>query len=78
MPINNTNTLAAKALGLFLVSDGPRALTVDGGSCGQIGAFLGGMLVKDGFGNVALCDAVQIDTGKMIFVTAAHDFWPSN
>lgn len=66
---NNTNTLAAKALGLFLASDGPRALSVDDGSCGQIGAFIGGTLIKDGLGNVALCDALQIDTGKMIFVT---------
>ncbi|SOB57603.1 protein of unknown function [Pseudodesulfovibrio profundus] len=64
-----TNTLAAKALGLFLASNGPRALTIDGGSCGQIGTFLGGTLIKDGLGNVALCDAVQIETGTMIFVT---------
>ncbi|MGE4192247.1 MAG: hypothetical protein AB7E51_02540 [Pseudodesulfovibrio sp.] len=69
MTSKEINTLAAKALAVFLADYGPCALTLDGGSCGQIGAFLGGTLIRDSFGDVALCDALQIETGKMVFVT---------
>jgi hypothetical protein len=70
-----TNTLIAKALAVFLMPGigGNLTLTLDGGSCGQLGQFIGGTLVKDENCRVALCNALQVSTGKMVYVTPLQE-----